>query len=198
MNRKYLPVLLVLAALALAGTGFADSDLRPAKDFAHIKDKAARSVALFEEAGKVLTHQRCVNCHPSGDQPLQGEAGTLHEPPVARGSGGLGVVGMRCSTCHGDANFDPGHLPGAPHWHLAPRKAAWEGLSLGEICRQLKDRERNGGRDLSEIVEHMKEDALVAWGWQPGEGREPAPGSQQVFGELIAAWAKTGAACPDP
>ncbi|MEY8837886.1 Isoquinoline 1-oxidoreductase subunit, partial [Cribrihabitans sp. XS_ASV171] len=29
-----------------------------------------------------------------------------------------------------------------------------------------------------------------------GTGREPAPGSQEVFGELTRAWIDTGAACP--
>jgi hypothetical protein len=28
-------------------------------------------------------------------------------------------------------------------------------------------------------------------------GRTPVPGSQQVFGELIKAWADTGAVCPE-
>ena len=43
----------------------------------------------------------------------------------------------------------------------------------------------------------MAEDSLVGWGWQPGAGREPAPGDQATFGELIAAWIDTGAHCPD-
>jgi len=32
-------------------------------------EKAARSIALFREAGKVLQHPRCRNCHPAGDRP---------------------------------------------------------------------------------------------------------------------------------
>ncbi len=116
---------------------------------------------------------------------------------MRRGRGGLGVPGMKCKTCHQRANFDPGRVPGAPAWHLAPRSMAWEGLTLGEICEQLKDPERNGGRTLDEIVEHMSEDALVGWGWSPGADREPVPGDQEVFGDLIAAWVKNGAACPE-
>ena len=50
---------------------------------------------------------------------------------------------------------------------------------------------------LEQIVEHMREDELVGWGWAPGAGREPAPGSQAVLGELISAWAESGAACPE-
>jgi hypothetical protein len=29
-------------------------------------DQASRSIALFREAGKVLQHPRCLNCHPAG------------------------------------------------------------------------------------------------------------------------------------
>jgi hypothetical protein len=42
----------------------------------------------------------------------------------------------------------------------------------------------------------MAEDSLVGWGWLPGTGRQPAPGTQKEFGELIKAWVETGAACP--
>ncbi|MGB6320247.1 MAG: Isoquinoline 1-oxidoreductase subunit, partial [Xanthobacteraceae bacterium] len=40
------------------------------QSFDGISDTAARSAALFTEAGKVLTSPRCVNCHPAGDRPL--------------------------------------------------------------------------------------------------------------------------------
>jgi hypothetical protein len=46
------------------------------------------------------------------------------------------------------------------------------------------------------LHEHLAHDDLVAWGWQPGLGRDPAPGSQAVLGELIQAWIGTGAQCP--
>ncbi len=170
--------------------------LEAAAEFRSIANKEERSAALFVEAGRVLTHARCINCHPAGDEPLQGELGSRHEPPVRRGRSGLGVAGMECKTCHQKENFDPGRVPGAPAWHLAPRKMAWEGLSLPEICEQLKDPARNGNRTVADIVEHMAEDALVGWAWTPGAGREPAPGDQETFGGLIAAWAKTGAVCP--
>ncbi|MEM7352659.1 MAG: Isoquinoline 1-oxidoreductase subunit, partial [Acidobacteriota bacterium] len=95
------------------------------------------------------------------------------------------------------ANYDHGRVPGAPHWHLAPIEMAWEGLSLGQICEQIKDPARNGGRDLAAIVSHMEDDPLVAWGWAPGADREPAPGDQTTFAGLIAAWVIAGAACPE-
>jgi hypothetical protein len=74
---------------------------------------------------------------------------------------------------------------------------AWQGKSLREICLQLKDVARNGGRSLSQIHEHMAKDSLVGWGWHPGEGRSPAPGTQAQFGALIRAWISTGAHCPE-
>ena len=187
-------ILCLLATPALA------EDLQGPEAFAAIAEPGARSVALFEEMGKVLTHPRCLNCHPVGDRPTQGDAMVPHMPPITRGSHDDGPPGLACTACHGAENRAftgyPGSLPGHDPWHLAPVSMGWQGLSLGEICAQLKDPARNGGRDLAAIHEHMAEDGLVGWGWDPGEGRTPAPGSQAVFGALTAAWIETGAACP--
>jgi len=194
--------LLIGAATATLGAALAlsqadeTSALKPAASFQSISDKQERSLALFAEAAKVITHPRCVNCHPAGDRPLQGMDGQPHQPLVVRGDDGLGAVGMRCTTCHGETNFDPGRVPGHPQWHLAPIEMAWEGKTLGEICDQIKDPSRNGGKSLEKLVEHMADDSLVGWGWAPGVGREPAPGAQKEFGELIRAWVDSGAACP--
>ena len=196
MGRWTLAAPALLALAAPPAPALAAEALRPVGEFAGIADEAQRSTALFEEAGKVLQHPRCVNCHPAGDRPLQGTDGHLHIPAVQRGDGGIGVAGLRCTTCHGQANYDAAGVPGHPEWHLAPIEMAWEGLTLGQICEQVKDPERNGGKDMAELVEHMAEDSLVGWGWSPGAGREPAPGTQQAFGELIRAWADTGAVCP--
>ena len=118
--------------------------LASAESFSSISDTAARSAAMFTELGKVLTHPRCVNCHPAGDRPRQGDVSRLHQPPVERGVDGFGLPAMRCPICHQQANFDPGRVPGNPIWHLAPREMAWEGKTLGEICAQIKDPARNG------------------------------------------------------
>jgi hypothetical protein len=137
-----------------------------------------------------------VNCHPAGDRPRQGENGRLHQPPVERGADGHGLPAMHCSICHQQANFDPAGVPGHPEWHLAPREMAWEGKTLGEICSQIKDPARNGGRSLEALVHHIGTDTLVGWAWAPGFGRQPAPGTQKQAGALTEAWVKTGAACP--
>jgi len=44
--------------------------------------------------------------------------------------------------------------------------------------------------------EHFAKDDLVAWAWNPGLGREPAPGSQELAGKLVQAWIDSGAQCP--
>jgi len=73
---------------------------------------------------------------------------------------------------------------------------AWEGKSLAEICAQIKDPARNGGKTLEKLVEHNTNDVLVGWGWNPGKGRSPAPGTQAQFGALTKAWVESGAKCP--
>jgi hypothetical protein len=186
----------LLGVISTIGAAQEDNGLGPASAFEGITDQAARSAALFEEAGKVLTHPRCVNCHPAGDRPLQGEDSHPHLPHVRRGDGGMGVAGLRCNTCHQAQNVDHAGVPGHPEWHLAPIDMAWHGKSLAEICAQIKDPERNGGMTLAQLHEHMARDSLVGWGWRPGEGREPVPGTQARFGELIEAWVETGAHCP--
>lgn len=172
------------------------AELRAPSEFAAIADPGERSIALFSEAARVLFHPRCRNCHPAGDSPLQGDRGLLHDPPVARGDGDKGVPGLECTSCHQDQNLELARVPGAPGWHLAPRSMAWEGRTQHAVCEQLKDPARNGGKTLAEIVEHSAHDRLVAWGWAPGHDRAPAPGSQEAFGALMAAWVKDGAVCP--
>ncbi len=180
------------------------NDLRAPSDFANIQDTAARSRALFSESAKVITHPRCMNCHPAGNTPLQGSEQRPHDPRVVRGPADHGVpAAAECSACHMERNYtlaekapDYQSIPGHARWGLAPIGMAWEGKSVGEICEQLKDKERNGGRDLALLHEHIAKDDLVAWGWNPGPGREPAPGTQEQLGELIQAWIDTGAHCP--
>lgn len=174
----------------------APNELRAVGTFNSIRDRRTRAVALFEEAGKVLQHPRCVNCHPAGDRPLQTDRMRPHTPLVVRGASGHGAPGLPCSTCHHAANYDPARVPGHPQWHLAPLEMAWEGRTLAQICEQIKDPARNGGKDMAALLHHMAEDSLVGWGWSPGADRTPAPGNQAQFGALLRAWADAGAHCP--
>jgi hypothetical protein len=175
----------------------AANELLAVADFDVVKDRAARSRALFGEVARVLVHPRCINCHPSGDVPHQRMAMELHDPPVVRGPEDRGVPGLGCMSCHQDKNQEHTRVPGAPNWHLAPIEMAWVGKSVAYICNQIKDPKRNGGKTLAQIVEHNAHDKLVAWGWAPGADREPAPGTQAQFGALSAAWVETGAECPE-
>jgi hypothetical protein len=184
------------AAAACPAGAQAGGGLRGPEAFASIGDRTARSLALFAEAGKVFQHPRCRNCHPAGDRPLQGDEGRLHHPAVRRGPDGLGVPGLRCTACHQEANYDPAGLPGARGWHLAPVSMALEGRSLPEICAQLKDADRNGGRELADIATHVTNDPLIRWTWTPGGRRTPVPATPETFAALVRAWIDTGAACP--
>lgn len=169
--------------------------LKPVSAFDTIKDRKARSLALFAEVGKVIQHPRCLNCHPAGERPTQTDAMRPHMPLVVRADG-MGAPGLHCTTCHHAKNFDPANVPGNPKWMLAPPEMAWQGKTLGQICLQLKDKSRNGDRDMAALEEHMASDELVGWGWHPGGNRTPAPGTQAEFGALFKAWAQSGAYCP--
>ena len=201
-----LPLLTLVALLVprfgphvLAAPKKKEVTLRPAASFNSVADKAERSRQLFKEAGKVITHARCVNCHPAGDTPSQGDEGKPHLPAVVRGPDGHGAVGgMRCNTCHQAENYEPARMPGHPLWGVAPLEMAWQGRTLGQICEQIKDLKRNGGKTLAQIHEHMAKDTLVGWAWKPGAARAPAPGTQEQFGALIGAWIESGAECPPP
>ena len=181
---------------AYAAAQAPSAGLASPQSFDRIPDVDTRSAAIFTELGKVLTHPRCTNCHPAGDRPRQGDVRRLHEPPVSRGPDGHGTPTMRCDSCHQKANFDPGRTPGHPEWHLAPREMAWEGKSVAEICQQIKDPARNGGRKVEDLIEHIGKDTLVGWAWSPGYGRASAPGTQEQAGALTEAWVKSGSACP--
>jgi hypothetical protein len=174
----------------------AASELRPVSAFGAITDQRARAIALFQEAGKVIESPRCMNCHPATERPTQTDRMHPHQPLVVRGADGHGAPALACATCHHAANFDAARVPGHPEWHLAPASMAWQGRSLAQICEQIKDPARNGGKDMAALLHHMSEDGLVGWAWSPGAGRTPAPGTQAAFGELIRAWAETGAHCP--
>lgn len=151
---------------------------------------------LFERIESVLTHPRCLNCHTSVDHPKQGDDRHRHLMLVLRGADDQGAVGMRCSTCHQKANDAASGVPGAPSWHLAPLSMSWENKDAGALCRALLDRKKNGNRNVTQLVDHMTHDSLVAWGWAPGVGRMPVPVPKEEFVALLKRWADAGAPCP--
>lgn len=190
----------VIATVLGASLCVAD-DLKSVESFASIKNRTERSVALFEEAARVIEHPRCMNCHPADRTPTQGDDLHPHTPPMRADNEGHGPPGLPCNTCHQEQSTPTNtrpieSIPGHAHWMLAPPSMSWQGLTTRQICEQIKDPKRNGNRTLAKIHEHLAFDTLVGWAWSPGAGRQPAPGTQKAFGELIAAWIETGAACP--
>ncbi|MBX5088331.1 Isoquinoline 1-oxidoreductase subunit [Rhizobium lentis] len=179
------------------------NDLRSPGYFNSISDSKKKSVALFEEMTKVITSPRCMNCHPVDDNPRQGNDMHLHVPPMVRwNESDFGPPGLHCSSCHSikDIKFSgtPGTIPGHDPWRLAPKTMGWIGLSHGEICAQLKDPKRNGGRTLEDIIVHHATDKLVGTAWHSTDKSRPnAPGNQEIFAALTKAWVETGAVCPD-
>ena len=71
-----------------------------------------------------------------------------HGMNIKVGEANSGVDGLSCVTCHAETNSPVLHgPPGAPHWAAAPREMGWVGKSSGEICAQIKDRTRTGGKE---------------------------------------------------
>jgi hypothetical protein len=178
--------LLAMALLLLPGAAFAQD--RP-------------GLAEWDALYRVFSHPRCANCHTEDDHPRWSGAHygqtRIHPFNVRRGPDGFGNPGLTCRTCHQAENSPVLHgPPGVQHWHLAPPEMVWFEKSSAEICAQIKDPARNGGKTLDEVAIHIRDDALVAWGWDPGPGREPAPGSAEETYETLRRWTELGAPCP--
>jgi hypothetical protein len=71
------------------------------------------------------------------------------------------------------------------------------GRTPAELCRQLKDPKQTGGRSLQQLLEHVADDELVAWGWNPGDGRALPPLSRPETVAQMKTWIDGGAACPE-
>ncbi len=185
---------IVAAAGALALVTASPAGSGPAKP------DAEASRAAFLQVYRVFTSPRCQNCHPAGDAPLQGDDSHPHIQNVKRGKDGHGVYGMRCDTCHQSANLPGAHLPpGNPKWSLPPAdlKMTFVGRTPAELCKQIKDPKQNGGRSLDQLLHHVADDDLVAWGWNPGDGRTLPPLTRPETVAQMKIWIGGGAACPE-
>lgn len=188
MRASLLPFVIVLA---LAGCG-----PRPSAE------QKQAAIQAFATVQTVFQHPRCANCHIPGDQPLQFDTMTPHSMGVVRGPEGHGAPGLPCSACHAEKNppasYGPHAPPGAPHWSLPPpdQKMAWIGLSAPEVCAMIKDKKRNGDRDLAALLKHVSEDKLVLWGWAPGGERKPVSVPHAEFVAAFKTWSDAGGPCP--
>lgn len=193
-----------LAAIAVmaAAACSSSSSSKPGTTGPAADDHAAGLVA-FETVRAVLQHPRCQNCHPAGDAPLQGDDSHVHAQHVRRGPHGMGEVGAECSTCHGPANPPSNyglHIPPGIEdgWRMPPPEEplVFVGKTPRELCEQVKDPARNGGKDLAALRAHL-DTPLVQWGWSPGFGRAPVSTPKDVFLAAWEAWAAAGAPCPE-
>lgn len=155
----------------------------------------------FGDVARVLLSPRCRNCHPSGDAPLQTDAGRPHKMNVSRVSF---QSGLTCSTCHQERNSEavgvPGGPPGAPHWQLPPGDVPmrFEDHTPATLCEQLKDPARNKERSLDDLLHHVGHDPLVLWAWDPGGERTKPPMSHERFVAAFDRWVAGAGACPEP
>ena len=163
----------------------------------------AEGLAAWDKAFEVFSHPRCVNCHVPDDNkprwsgPSYATKGPYHGMGIVADDTRKRAAGLPCSACHTKQNLPfPGGAPGAPHWALAPVEMVWWEKSSAEICEQIKDPERNGGRTVEEVADHVGNDELVAWGWSPGPGRQPAPHSAAETVAFLLEWQSAGAPCP--
>jgi hypothetical protein len=162
-------------------------------------DRDTRSADAFLRAYPVFMHPRCLNCHPAGDAPLQGDDSRIHAQNVQRGPDGKGLFALKCAACHQEANTIGLHMPpGNPNWHLPPANMpmVFERRTPRELAEQLKDPRRNGGKTLAQLLKHVEEDGLVTGCWNPGDGRTKPPVSHSDFAKAMREWIDSGAEIP--
>ncbi len=191
---------IILSVIAISSSAFKDKD-HVTFNHPSIEDAAKDSVAsvkAFMQVYKVLMSPRCMNCHPSGDIPLQGDDSHLHAMFPKRGKEGKGLYAMKCSNCHQPTNVAGLSMPpGNPNWHLPPAdmKMVFQGRTARQLAKQLVDPKQNGHKSLLQLIEHA-DDGLVLAGWNPGEGRTVPPMSHGEFKKAWITWIETGAYAP--
>jgi hypothetical protein len=164
-----------------------------------VKDSTT-SVKAFMDVYRVLMSPRCMNCHPSGDVPLQGDDSHLHTMLPKRGKEGKGLYAMKCSNCHQPTNIAGLHKPpGNPNWHLPPAsmKMVFQGRSPYQLAKQLMNPKTNGNKTIAQLIAHA-DDGLVKAGWNMGEGRTLPPLSHAEFKKAWLTWINNGAYAPKP
>lgn len=160
--------------------------------------EAEESKAAFEAAYTVFMHPRCVNCHPAGDAPMQGDDSHLHTQNVKRGPDGKGLYALKCTNCHQPTNLPGEHMPpGHAIWQLPPPelKMVFEGKSPRELAAHFKDNKFTGFKNWEEdLIHHVEHEPLVAHSWTYGT---PPPMSHEEFVGKVKEWIDKGAVLPE-
>ena len=196
-----LPVFLLATIIWASDFEYAE-EKKGAKNHIFTSPNDASNTENFDKMMDVLTHQRCMNCHPGDNVPKQGEDSHPHYFGMARGEEDMGFDATNCNTCHQEENNDFSGVPGAPGWSLAPASMKWEGLSRTEIAASILDPKRNGNRSNHETEEHLTEHPLVLWAWTPGidaagNPREAPPVPKDEYIAAVKAWFHDGAHIPE-
>jgi hypothetical protein len=197
-KKTFIIIALVLATIGFTVMSFREQPAAYAKITSLPKDSVG-SVRAFMSVYRVLESARCMNCHPSGNIPLQGDDSHLHTMGVKRGPDGKGLYAMKCSNCHQAENSPGLHAPpGNPKWGLPPAnmRMVFQGRTPRQLALQLLDPKQNGGRTKQQLIEHMTSDTLVSWGWRPGLGRKLPPLSHPAFSAQVKLWIAKGAYAP--
>jgi len=156
----------------------------------------------------VFSHPRCANCHTDDNNVPMWATGEgierAHGMYINAGDSRTGEEYLPCATCHATSIL-PNTIPHAPPhagmpWQLAPVEFLWFGQDSATICNQVRDPKRNGGRQGPELIEHILHDksldGFITWAFDPGGGREPAPGTLQEHLDDTVAWVAAGMPCP--
>ena len=198
---KYIIVMVVMVStVGLFASGFSEKK-GAAKGLINKTGNHADSIAsvnAFMDVYKVLMSPRCMNCHPAGDIPLQGDDSHLHTMSPRRGEDGHGVYAMKCSNCHQPTNSPGLHTPpGNPKWGLPPAdmKMVFQGKSPRELALQIMDYKQNGHKNKEQLLEHAR-DTLVKAAWNMGEGRKPPPLAYDEFVTVWDEWINKGGVAP--
>jgi len=163
-----------------------------------VKSDSAASAKAFLQVYKVLMSPRCMNCHPAGDIPLQGDDSHLHTMSPKRGKDGHGLYAMKCTNCHQPTNTPGMHTPpGNPKWALPPSdmKMVFQGKTARQLALQIRDYNQNGHKNKQQLLEHAR-DTLVKAGWNMGEGRPAPPLSYSAFLKAWDTWIDKGLYAP--
>jgi hypothetical protein len=129
---------------------------------------------------------------------------------------GMGTPYERCTFCHGTTNDPVTGIPGttnpmgtdptAPFWAVAPASMAWESepgvpLNGATLCANLLNTQLNGNRTPEQLLEHITNEPLVNWSFNPGIGQNgnprttpPIPHDQLI--QSFQIWINEGTPCP--
>ena len=191
-------IAVILSIIVFTTSAFKDkNNVADVVGYKNVTD-SVESVQAFLQVYKVLMSPRCMNCHPAGDQPLQGDDSRIHTMKAQRGKDGRGVYAAKCSNCHQPENTPGLHTPpGNPKWSLPPAnmKMVFQGRTPRQLALQIMDYNKNGHKNKKQLLEHAR-DTLVKAGWNMGEGRTPPPLSYDAFLKVWDTWIQKGGYAP--